>query len=503
MGQRSGAGGRTLRGGLIAAVVLVGLGGLPGSLPANLSPPNLTASSRLELQRLEGVRERLMRHQALQRILQQQVRTLAAEIEARRQERERTSAMLQSERAEALALEQRLDWLVPRFLARVAEVRERRVQAAHALANLASKSRQLHLDSTMRARMLAISPLMLERLRSAESGLTSLSALPARAIERHAEIERHLPELMTGRQRLQHEREQKRLQRQVALERLRELDTEVRLLGTEQARLARRFLRAEAAETARAEPQADERALPDLVGTRGVPLAVASIGKAALDRATQLDADAWDGAASQVAAAAHATRTDAGSAELTADAGWSAMPPPAKPLMAALDREPAAVWPSASHDAVSRATTLDVVFVPGVELPGIRAARARIHRGSPPILPVPDQLPDGRLVAHGGPEWIIPAAPGQEVAAPVDGKVVFAGRFKSYGLLLILEHEREYHTLLWGFARLDVQLGEQVQVGQVVGIMDERGNDPPVLHVERRRNGRPVNLAASNNGIQG
>ena len=89
------------------------------------------------------------------------------------------------------------------------------------------------------------------------------------------------------------------------------------------------------------------------------------------------------------------------------------------------------------------------------------------------------------------------------MAAPVEGKVVFAGTFKSYGWLLILEHEREYHTLLWGFARLDVRRGDQVHVGQIVGIMDAQGDDPPVLHVERRRNGRPIDLAASSNGIQG
>jgi septal ring factor EnvC (AmiA/AmiB activator) len=68
---------------------------------------------------------------------------------------------------------------------------------------------------------------------------------------------------------------------------------------------------------------------------------------------------------------------------------------------------------------------------------------------------------------------------------------------------LILEHQGEYHTLLWGFARLDVRQGELVQVGRIVGTMDAKGDDPPVLHVERRRNGRPVDIAASSNGIQG
>jgi septal ring factor EnvC (AmiA/AmiB activator) len=48
-----------------------------------------------------------------------------------------------------------------------------------------------------------------------------------------------------------------------------------------------------------------------------------------------------------------------------------------------------------------------------------------------------------------------------------------------------------------------VRHGEQVQVGRIVGIMDASGDAPPVLHVERRRNGRPVDIAASSNGIQG
>ena len=130
-------------------------------------------------------------------------------------------------------------------------------------------------------------------------------------------------------------------------------------------------------------------------------------------------------------------------------------------------------------------------------------ARPRGALPAPPILIVPAH-PDGQsLIAQGGPEVIIPAAPGQAVAAPAAGRVAFAGSFKSYGLLLILEHEAEYHTLLWGFARLEVRQGDQVQVGRIVGIMDARGDDPPVLHVERRRRGRPVDIAASSNGIQG
>jgi murein hydrolase activator len=119
------------------------------------------------------------------------------------------------------------------------------------------------------------------------------------------------------------------------------------------------------------------------------------------------------------------------------------------------------------------------------------------------LLPVTEPLHGRSATRRDHPEITIAAAPGQGVAAPVDGTIVFADRFKSYGLLLIIEHERGYHTLLWGFAALEVSLGDYVQAGQVVGIMGARGADPPVLHVQRRRNGRPINLAARSNGIQG
>ena len=48
---------------------------------------------------------------------------------------------------------------------------------------------------------------------------------------------------------------------------------------------------------------------------------------------------------------------------------------------------------------------------------------------------------------------------------------MFAAPFRSYGLLLIIEHQPEYHTLLWGFAELDVEVGDQVRAGQIVGVM--------------------------------
>jgi len=83
---------------------------------------------------------------------------------------------------------------------------------------------------------------------------------------------------------------------------------------------------------------------------------------------------------------------------------------------------------------------------------------------------------------------------GAQVTAPYEGKVVFAGKFKGYGRLLIIEHSEGYHTLLAGMKRIDVVLGQTLLQGEPVGIMGfkVKSNDT-ALYVEMRRNGRPVN----------
>ena len=87
----------------------------------------------------------------------------------------------------------------------------------------------------------------------------------------------------------------------------------------------------------------------------------------------------------------------------------------------------------------------------------------------------------------------IPTAtsPGQAVAAPVSGRVVFAAPFKSYGPLLIVQ-DGEYYTVLWGFARLEVAVEDLVVKGQTIGLIGDEGGPLSILHVESRRDGRVV-----------
>ncbi len=93
-----------------------------------------------------------------------------------------------------------------------------------------------------------------------------------------------------------------------------------------------------------------------------------------------------------------------------------------------------------------------------------------------------------------------------QVIAPYDGQVAFAGPFRGYGLLLIIEHSEGYHTLLAGMARIDVGVGQRLLAGEPVGVMGQ-DDTKPTLYVELRRNGQPVNplpwLTAQKNKVRG
>jgi septal ring factor EnvC (AmiA/AmiB activator) len=101
----------------------------------------------------------------------------------------------------------------------------------------------------------------------------------------------------------------------------------------------------------------------------------------------------------------------------------------------------------------------------------------------------------------------IVSARSQPVRMPRDGVVAFAGPFKSLGLLLIVDHGQEYHSLLAGMSRLDVRQGDVVVAGQAVGAIDGGEASPARLYLELRHGGRPVNpmpwLAARQDKVRG
>ncbi|WP_069305335.1 murein hydrolase activator EnvC family protein [Methylobrevis pamukkalensis] len=86
---------------------------------------------------------------------------------------------------------------------------------------------------------------------------------------------------------------------------------------------------------------------------------------------------------------------------------------------------------------------------------------------------------------------------GARVIAPCDGWVAYAGDFRSYGRLLILDAGDGYHVVLAGMESTDVELGQFVLTGEPVGVMgDQRlvsamapdsNVAQPVLYIEFRK----------------
>ncbi len=122
---------------------------------------------------------------------------------------------------------------------------------------------------------------------------------------------------------------------------------------------------------------------------------------------------------------------------------------------------------------------------------------------------VPIPVNGVKLKEYGAPDGIggvekgvsIATRAGAQVTAPADGWVVYAGPFRSYGQLLILNAGNGYHILLAGMDRISVDLGQFVLTGEPVAVMGNgshiaailaTGSSQPVLYIEFRKDGTPV-----------
>lgn len=88
-----------------------------------------------------------------------------------------------------------------------------------------------------------------------------------------------------------------------------------------------------------------------------------------------------------------------------------------------------------------------------------------------------------------------------QVSAPADGWVVYAGPFRSYGQLLIINAGGGYHILLAGMDKITVGLGQFVLSGEPVAVMGQGpqlvssvglGTAQPILYVEFRKDGNSI-----------
>lgn len=91
--------------------------------------------------------------------------------------------------------------------------------------------------------------------------------------------------------------------------------------------------------------------------------------------------------------------------------------------------------------------------------------------------------------------------PGAQVTTPCDGWVVYAGPFRSYGQLLILNAGGGYHVLIAGMERISVGIGQFVLTGEPIATMGTTSRiasilaanvSRPVLYIEFRKDGVPI-----------
>ena len=87
----------------------------------------------------------------------------------------------------------------------------------------------------------------------------------------------------------------------------------------------------------------------------------------------------------------------------------------------------------------------------------------------------------------------IKTASNAQVIAPYDGTVIFAGPFKNFANLLIIDHGDGYTSLLSGLEETDAKVGQTLLAGEPVGNMPSGSNAK--LHMEIRQNNRPLNPA--------
>ncbi len=96
---------------------------------------------------------------------------------------------------------------------------------------------------------------------------------------------------------------------------------------------------------------------------------------------------------------------------------------------------------------------------------------------------------------------------GAQVITPADGRVEFAGAFRSYGEVLILNAGGGYHVLLAGLSEITAGTGEFLRAGEPVGTMgrgpssvtllgDRIQDGRPVLYIEFRNNGEAVDSSS-------
>jgi len=98
----------------------------------------------------------------------------------------------------------------------------------------------------------------------------------------------------------------------------------------------------------------------------------------------------------------------------------------------------------------------------------------------------------------------IAAAPGQDVRAVFDGRVVFSDWFKGYGQMVVIDHGDGYLSVYGHVDERLVAAGQDIGKGDLIARSGEDGSfDQPGLYFEIRHDGRPEDPARWLRGVPG
>ncbi len=143
------------------------------------------------------------------------------------------------------------------------------------------------------------------------------------------------------------------------------------------------------------------------------------------------------------------------------------------------------------------------------DLPGpvLRPAQIAAANGLPSVAP-PAPAPAlryrlpvvGDIVAGLGEETMpgvrargltLSTQPNALVVAPADGRIVFAGAYRDFGNIIIIDHGHGLTTLITNLARLNARMGATVIAGSPIGTVDPERRS---ITIELRRGGVPIDI---------
>lgn len=87
------------------------------------------------------------------------------------------------------------------------------------------------------------------------------------------------------------------------------------------------------------------------------------------------------------------------------------------------------------------------------------------------------------------------------VVSPMGGVIDYAGPFKGYGNIVIIRHQKDYHSLVAGLSKIDTVVGRAVSAGEPIGKMGNSSEEIS-LYYELRHKGQPVNPSKKISGLK-